>query len=162
MTTAKMDRVWFCLLLGLLSAGCSTIAESPCAISRFDSLEYPVIWRGDPKAGGLYRIRGMYYAGFETGGFLPFVDETMTDLWAAQMNAYCVRVEPVCYDLLAERTSVPPEAPVPYDEYGVVRAIVRYEGPGGFAPALARNQCALGTITIVRLIAARPVNLPMQ
>ncbi|MCP4545394.1 MAG: hypothetical protein GY835_02870 [bacterium] len=140
--------------VGLILLGaCSALAPSgSCRISAKEALMFPLLEDEDPMVGSLYRLQGIFYVGFEEHGLIAGTDVSPKAIEDGKWFAYCHLVERHCdrsIGRVRDRKSK--------DILALIDAIVRFDGPGGVAHETDINQCQRGTVTIVRIIAIRPI-----
>lgn len=157
----RLAFVLTALVAAQVLAGCAMaerIANKDCVISPREALSYtPLTEIQEPEVGRIYRLQAIMFSGFERAGLIPFLSLDPGEIEVYGPDAYCFRVAEQCLAAIEkERKRQDPEAAESYGGLLLVDSLVRMEDPretGSFS----LGWCAEGPVTVVQLIAARPM-----
>lgn len=94
-----------------------------------------------------YRVAGIYRGGFELSHLAVYSEEPPATIPSFTPFDFCLGVAPICQKTFRRATRVEGALASRYPYFGVIHAVVKYEGPREWG-----EDCPLGHITVLRLI----------
>ncbi len=149
MTAKLQSLIGLAGWIGLTAlSGCASLGS--CHISA-DQLDQRQITYGlfEPE-GSIFRIQGIYRGGFEISKLAIAYDGSLDDLESYYLKDFCVNVSQACWKSLDRATRTQGRFRDSFDNFGLVDAIVRYDGPNP-------GDCPFGSVTITNLVSARSI-----
>lgn len=143
------------------AAGCAQsqhLVARGCAVSAAEALEYLLLDEvHDPVVGQTYRFLGTLVSSFEHDGLVPFLSLGPREIYDYGSDAYCVRLSEECTESIQEQ--IDEQDPQYRKKHGTlvfIDALVRVDDAQevGF---YSRRWCAEVPVTVVKVLAARPM-----